>query len=262
MSKNKPMTFSYSKMATYAECPYKYKCKYIDKIPQQPKYYFSFGTAIHAALEFMHAQSKMPSLAEIINYFAGIWNAKDWRDAGFPSSAKYAAFRYDGIAILTKYYSKYASNPACITEYKTDVLIDNLLVRIIADKIQHKSGGHICIIDYKTGKNVMRNPEQLMMYQKITECDPALLARVRSIYGKKIKKIIVDETIYLHVPSLEEHVFPRATISEIKAFWDSALSIANNIREAKFTPTPCDRACKWCDYKTRCPAIGNTGPDL
>lgn len=266
----KPMTFSYSKLSTYRECPQRYKCRYVDKIPQQPKYYFSFGTAVHAALEFMHSQKKMPTLAEVVEAFTKPWDAKNWQDAGYPSKERYAYARADGAGMLTKYYGINAKSKAFATEYKTDVLIDGLLVRIIADKIELDGLGDIkgiCtaslrIIDYKTGKNVVRSPDQLMMYQKVVECDAGMLAILKKKLGKAVKKVQVKETVYLHVPSLEEHPFPRSSPAEIKKFWAGVLKVAADIRAAKFDPAPSEKACKWCDYKMQCPAQKNQGFEL
>ena len=38
------LAFSYSKLSLYEECPLKYKFKYIDKIKEEPKTFFAFGT--------------------------------------------------------------------------------------------------------------------------------------------------------------------------------------------------------------------------
>ncbi len=261
MAKNKPMTFSYSKLSTYKECPRRYKFKYIEKIPGTARHYFAFGNAVHSALEYMHSQKSMPTATEVMAAFTVPWDAKDWRDAGYPYKEAYARARMDGAMMLKEYHAKHKDAETFATEYRTDVLVDGLLVRIIADRIQHLGAGTLRILDYKTGKNVTRTPEQLQMYQKIVECDPKLLAMVKSV-DKKIKKVKVHETVFIHVPTLQEYPFPRYKPTEIKTFWADVLKVAKNIKGEKFDPTPCDRACKWCDYKTRCPAHLQTGPDL
>ena len=45
------LSFSYSKMGMYKECPQKYKFRYVLKLPEKPKYYFAFGSALHKTME-------------------------------------------------------------------------------------------------------------------------------------------------------------------------------------------------------------------
>ncbi|WP_424244657.1 ATP-dependent helicase/DNAse subunit B [Elusimicrobium posterum] len=59
MAKN--LSFSYSKMSLYRECPQKFKFRYIHKIPESPKYYFAFGNAMHKALEYLYNVQQPPS---------------------------------------------------------------------------------------------------------------------------------------------------------------------------------------------------------
>ena len=48
---NKPL--SHSSTSMYLDCPQRFKFRYIDKIPEKPKSFFSFGKSVHAGLEFL-----------------------------------------------------------------------------------------------------------------------------------------------------------------------------------------------------------------
>ena len=70
------LSFSYSKMGMYKECPQKYKFRYVHMLPEQPKYYFAFGSALHEVMEYIYnpANPVFPTLAEALVFFENHWN--------------------------------------------------------------------------------------------------------------------------------------------------------------------------------------------
>ena len=70
------LSFSYSKMGMYKECPQKYKFRYVHMLPEQPKYYFAFGSALHEVMEYIYnpANPVFPTLAEVLVFFEKHWN--------------------------------------------------------------------------------------------------------------------------------------------------------------------------------------------
>ncbi|MDD2804159.1 MAG: PD-(D/E)XK nuclease family protein [Elusimicrobiales bacterium] len=253
------LAFSYSKMSLYEECPLKYKFKYIDKIKEEPKFYFAFGSAIHAALEFLYSvrNPPFPTLDEVCEAFRREWNLKSYLEKGYRTQQKSDDDYQKGLLMLKAYYEHNRARfaPPFLVEYATDVEVDGLLVRTISDRIEHLGGGEITIIDYKTGKDVRREPAQLYMYQKITELDPRLKEKIAETYGTRVNSVRIRELLYYHVPSNKEYTFARADDKEIGNFWERVLGVADSIRGLKFDPTPAERACSWCDYKALCPAF-------
>jgi len=252
-----PLPFSYSKLSLYEECPLKYKFKYIDKIKEEPKSYFAFGHSIHHAMEFLYAVKAppFPALAELLEAFKKDWGLKSYLEKGYRDPLRAEDDYNKGLEMLRNYYRHHEGKFKLpfLLEYSTDVEVDGLLVRIIADKIEYRGGGEIILVDYKTGKDVKRQPDQLHMYQKICELDPRLRERVFTVYGEKISRIRIKQMMYCHVPTLKEYSFDRAGDAEIGIFWDRVLGVAENIRALKFDPSPGDRQCSWCDYKQLCP---------
>ncbi|OGR44316.1 MAG: hypothetical protein A2X35_02510 [Elusimicrobia bacterium GWA2_61_42] len=251
------LSFSYSKMSLYEECPLKYKFKYIDKIKEEPKFYFAFGNSIHTALEFLYSVKAppFPSLEELLEAFRQDWNQKSYLEKGYRAPQKAEDDYQKGLAMLKAYYehNRAAFKPPFLVEYSTDVEVDGLLVRTISDRIEHLGGGEIVIIDYKTGKDVKRQPLQLYMYQKISELDPRLKEKIAETYGQRVSAVKVRQLLYYHVPTLKEYTFERADDKEIGGFWERVLGVADAIKGLKFDPTPGERACAWCDYKSLCP---------
>ena len=253
------LPFSYSKMSLYEECPLKYKFKYIDKIKEEPKYYFAFGSSVHAALEFLYSVKAppFPSLEETLEAFRLDWNRKSYLEKGYRTPQKAEADCQKGLAMLKAYYehNRAGFKPPFLVEYSTDVEVDGLLVRTISDRIEYLGGGEITIIDYKTGKDVKRQPSQLYMYQKISELDPRLKEKIAENYGQRVSSVKIRQLLYYHVPTLKEYVFERADDREIGGFWERVLGVAESIKGLKFDPSPGELQCSWCDYKSLCPAF-------
>ncbi|MBI5743200.1 MAG: PD-(D/E)XK nuclease family protein [Elusimicrobia bacterium] len=251
------LAFSYSKMSLYEECPLKYKFKYIDKIKEEPKFYFAFGSAIHAALEFLYSvrNPPFPTVEELCEAFRKEWNQKSYLEKGYRTQQKSDDDYQKGLLMLKAYYqhNRVRLAPPFLVEYSTDVAVDGLLVRIIADKIEHLGGGKLLVTDYKTGKDVKRQPSQLYMYQKIVELDPRLKEKLAEIYDVRVSSVRIGEMLYYHVPTNKEYHFERADDREIGAFWERVLGVADSIRGLKFDPVPGELQCKWCDYKSLCP---------
>jgi putative RecB family exonuclease len=251
------LAFSYSKMSMYEECPLKYKFKYIDKIKEEPKYYFAFGNSIHHAMEFLYAVKAppFPGIDELLEAFKKDWGLKSYLEKGYKDPLRADEDYQKGLTMLKNYYRHHDGKFKLpfLLEYSTDVEVDGLLVRIIADKIEYQGKGEIVLVDYKTGKDVKRQPSQLYMYQKICELDPRLRERVQSVYGEKVSGVRIKQMLYYHVPTLKEYHFDRAEDAEIGVFWERVLEVAGNIRGLKYDPTPGERQCLWCDYKKLCP---------
>ncbi|MBP5616568.1 MAG: PD-(D/E)XK nuclease family protein [Elusimicrobiaceae bacterium] len=264
MTKN--LSFSYSKMGMYKECPQKYKFRYVHLIPELPKYYFAFGSALHSVMEFIYdpARSGFPTLAQALAYFDKIWNKTTYEQKGYASVEKELAGYAEGRHEIESYYAKHAATfvkPLSV-EMKSTLEIDGLSLISILDRMDYLGGGKIKILDYKTGKTVQREPDQLYMYQKVAETSPTIKALVQQ-QDPGVKKVRVEQLSFYHLPSLTEMTFERAPDKEIVQFWRGVLDVADQIRAGHFAPTPGENQCRWCDYRNICPVYTGreyTGP--
>src|SRR5882762_4436240 len=95
-----PRPLSHSSITLYQECPQKYKFKYIDKIPEKPKHYFSYGQSVHLALEYFYGVKELPapSLADLLKHFKEIWVS-----AGYKDDQTESQYFDDGKALLTAF---------------------------------------------------------------------------------------------------------------------------------------------------------------
>ena len=252
------LSFSYSKMSTYKECPLKYKFRYIDKLYEPPKHFFAFGTALHKAMEYLYSSVNppFPTLQAVLDFFKKDWESTTWQEKGYESVDKELAGYDEAVNIITAYYQKFCQKfvAPVSTEFKTTVDFDDISVVGIVDRIDYLGSGKISIVDYKTGKKIKREPDQLMMYQKLLFGNKELEERVKK-HHPRIKNIEVSNMLFLHLkgPEFEQQVFSPASEEQMQDFWARALGVAENIKQEKFEPNPGEMQCRFCDFKKYCP---------
>lgn len=258
------LSFSYSKMGMYKECPQKYKFRYIDRIPEKPKYYFAFGTALHKVMEYIYSKGGVfPPLEETKKIFTNDWRATTFEDKGYASKEKEEEGYFEGLRIIDAYYQKHAADifsAPLATEFRTTVDIDGLSVISILDRVDYLGQGKVSILDYKTGKTLKREPDQLMMYQKLMTGNKQLLNIVQQ-KDPAAKDIEIGNMLFYHLPSLKEQAFEPASTEEINDFWQGVLKVAADIMGGNFGPDPGETKCRWCDYKHLCPVWNLQGAD-
>ncbi|OVE78232.1 hypothetical protein BVX98_00750, partial [bacterium F11] len=71
----KGRTLSHSSISLYQQCPQKWKFRYVDKVPEKPRAYFSFGKSVHSGLEFLFSTEKegYPAMDEVIDHYKKVW---------------------------------------------------------------------------------------------------------------------------------------------------------------------------------------------
>src|SRR5687767_11662348 len=96
-----PRPLSHSSISMFQECPQKYKFKYIDKIPEKPRHFFSFGQSVHLALEFFYGGTSPtpPTLEELLARYKEQWVSGGYKDPG-----QEAQYFEDGRKILTAFH--------------------------------------------------------------------------------------------------------------------------------------------------------------
>lgn len=258
----KNLSFSYSKLGMYKECPQKYKFRYIHMLPEQPKPYFAFGSALHEVMEYIYnpANAAFPTLPQALDFFEKHWNKTSFDQKGYASPEKELAGYAEGRRIIEAYYAKYAAaffHPLSV-EMKSTLDMDGLSLISILDRIDYLGDGKVKILDYKTGKAVPSTPEQLYMYQKVAENSPTIKALVQK-QDPAVKELRVGQLSFYHLPTLKEVTFERVPDKEIFDFWQGVLQVADKIRAGQFDSTPGETQCRWCDYRNICPVF--TGKD-
>lgn len=236
-----PRPLSHSSITLYNECPQKYKFKYVDKIPEKPRHFFSFGQSVHLALEYFYGpkEPKAPSLEDLLKHYREIWVKPGYRDEN-----QEAEYFEEGRQILTRFYDKHAKSfhvPFSV-EYNFNFEYEGVPLTGKVDRIDKLPDGRLSILDYKTGKKLAAGrldiDAQLTMYQ--FACESQLGAEV-------------GELIFYHLPTLKEHRTVRRDKPLVKELTSRIVETAEGITKDRFDPKPTENVCRWCDYKPLCP---------
>jgi len=244
----KGRTLSHSSISTYQQCPQKWKFRYIDKVPERPRSFFSFGKSVHSGMEYLFAQMKesFPALEKVLTHYR-----EGWLSEGYETPAQEKWFFKEGERILKGFYAKHKDDRKKVVdvELKFTIDIEGVPVTGYIDRIDETASGGLGIVDYKTGKafdksRVRRDP-QLTMYQ----------LACRDVFGKEVETV----TLY-HLNSLTPLTVPAHTAHQEKELKALVVTAAQGINEKKFEPQPEPTGyCRWCDYMQICPAFANKG---
>lgn len=265
-----PRPLSYSSLRTYLECPLRWKFLYVDKLPEAPRSYFSFGRTIHSVLEELvrpflvpesvprksagKAQRRLDqwhgegplversphplSKDELLATYARLWV----RD-GYTSPEEESRYKALGENMLLRYYDHFLEEhprPVAIEQYLQSSL-GGIPVHGYVDRIDLTSSGGLEVLDYKTSRDLSiqeaRDSDQLAMYQVLVEHNYALPVERLTLY---------------HLRSLTPHSTPARGAPAIAQLSQKVGDVADGIRGERFDPTP-GRQCERCDFRAICP---------
>ena len=244
---NKPL--SHSSVSLYETCPQRFKFRYIDKLPEKPKPFFSFGKSVHAGLEFLFAKlsGPWPSVEELVDFYK-----KNWLREGYETPEQERDYYLDGERILKGFYEKHKNDlrQSMFVEYKFNLHIEGVPVTGFVDRIDKTESGRLHIIDYKTGKafdkSRVKEDPQLSLYQlALTE-----------LLGLEVESV----TLY-HLNSLTPLTTPAHSPSLLEGVRARVRHAAEGIAAGRFEPVPDEKGhCRFCDYKPVCPAFAASSP--
>lgn len=259
---------SYSSYRTYLECPLRWKFLYVDRIPETPRGYFTFGRVVHSVLEELVRPLVVPSARRAGETEsqrtlddwqsrprdAGDfpWMSRDqmlaaydrlWSSEGYTSPEEEARYRALGRELLGRYYDRLADhrpNPVAVEEH-LEARWDGIPIHGYIDRIDRTAAGGLEILDYKTSRELSaedaKDSDQLSLYQVLVE----------SNYTEPVEGL----TLY-HLRSLTPiRVAPRDRAS-LTSLYDRLGTVADGIRAEAYEPTP-GRHCSRCDFRSLCP---------
>jgi len=240
---------SHSSIKLYEDCPKKWYFKYIEKLPEKEKPFFSFGKSLHSALEFLYKDQGLlfPSLEELLKTYEQVWLTK-----GYESPESEENYKAEGRQILTEYYEKNKAvfrRPLAV-EHQFNLEVSGIKVIGFIDRIDKVAGDRLSIVDYKTGKEITRKraatDPQLTMYQMACEQDFGLKADSLIFYH------LNSQTPVTSGPHSEEQVRSlRENIVRVGTAIQKAIAADDNGRD--FKPDPGEPKCNWCDFRPHCP---------
>jgi putative RecB family exonuclease len=266
---------SYSSYHTYSECPLRWKFLYIDRLPETPHGYFTFGRVVHSVLEELVRPLLMPGARRLASGDAqrtlDDWHAggatapsrppitreellalydRTWTSDGYASPEEEARYRALGRDLLLRYYQRFLKEhptPVAVEEH-LETSWDGIPIHGYIDRIDRTVEGGLEILDYKTSRELSgddaRDSEQLSIYQVLVENN----------YTEPVEGL----TLY-HLRSLTPHRVPPRPKETLDTLHDRLGTVVDGIRAEAYEPTP-GRQCSRCDFQSRCPEFRSVPP--
>jgi len=246
--------YSHSKLATYENCPHKYKLQYIDRIelPEGGEGIEAFlGSRVHDVLEKLYKQlilTKMNTLEDLLAYFKDEWD-RNWHGnvaivkKGFTKDH----YRNAGKESITNYYKRHQpfnQSKTLATEQLLTFKIDDYTIRGFIDRLSQRDNGTYEVHDYKTSgslpsQNKLDNDRQLALYQ---------------IGIKEKFRDAKDIRLIWHYLIFDKEFTSTRSDAQLKDLRKEVLSLIKTIeKDSKFEPIE-SNLCSWCEYPEYCPA--------
>jgi len=246
------VTYSHSRLATFEQCPFKFKLKYIDKVvPEIENTIESYlGSIVHNTLEWVYIETKkekVPTIDDTIVYYAESW------EKGFSLEIKIVKknltakdYFEKGVKFLLDYYVRHApfnDNTLEIEKRISIKLNEDSNLQGFIDRLTYNSeAGEYEIHDYKTAAN-------LPTKEKI-ESDRQL-----ALYSIAIKeKFGFDKEVVLiwHYLAHDMDIVSRRTNEQLEQLKKDIIHLIKQIETETDFPYRESALCGWCEYKNTC----------
>lgn len=247
--------YSHSQLATFEQCPLKYRFRYIDKIrkPQEQGVEAFTGSLVHETLEKLYcdlAYEKLNSLDELLAWYCGAWQ-KEWRPEikMVREGLTEENYRDYGARCIRTYYERYKpfrQSQTLGTEMRLAFSLDDAGLypfQGYIDRLARRGDGTYEIHDYKTGGHLPSQAEadhdrQLALYQAGLESRWPDAQRVELIW---------------HYVGCGQTLVSHRNPDQVRAAREAAMVVIYRINATtEFVPVK-SRLCDWCEYKPDCP---------
>lgn len=249
--------FSHSKLSMFEQCPFKYKCRYIDHL--EPDFAQSIeahlGVCVHETLEWLYLlvnkeKQQTPTIDSVVEHYSHLW-ADKFRDEFKVNSQTKTVQDYfnSGVQFLVDYYMKHQPfvDGTLETELEVQIDLDNdgryLLKGYIDRLVFNKETGEYEIHDYKTGslprdKNKFETDRQLALYS----------IAIKEIFGKDKKVCLV-----WHYLAHDHKFCIYKTDEQLEQLKKDIKSLIEKIKSTKTFITTPSMLCNWCEFRSKCP---------
>ena len=242
-----PKKLSYSQLNDYKTCPWKYRYKYILKIPAPPTPPLSFGISVHEALREFEARTirgeklKLSDLLKMYN--------THFLEEGYRDKKEKSVYRRRGEKMLRNFYRSYKDRlfPAFMVEKGFEIKLGGKTITGRIDRIGKDKDGDFEIIDYKTSdlstkdikdlEKKAKKDDQLLIYsiaaREALGVDPKTIGFFYLDGGKKVLVDLKEEEISKRKKDIEDRI--------------------KKISKGEFGATPGPH-CTWCPFNKICPS--------
>ncbi len=249
-------TYSHTKMATFKQCPLKYKFRYIDRIKPEIDFIEAFmGKCVHKVLETFYDRSVISyeklELDDHLCYFDHIWKWMSNPSIRYAREGQTAEqYKKIGERCVSNYFNRYAPfDHRGTLGIEMKVELSNITrghsILGYIDRLSYapKDDGVVEIHDYKTSKHLPSRKElekdrQLSLYQ----------IAVEGMYPDAKRIELVWHYLY-H----DKELRLTRTFDELGQIMDEVLYSIHKIELEKEFKARSGFLCKWCSYQYMCP---------
>lgn len=246
-------SYSHSKIATYEQCPQKYKFRYIDGIEPLKRTIEAFmGDLVHRTLaklyEDLHV-SRLDACKEILGFYKQQW------DSSFTPRIKVVRagtspqdYFESGKAMIQSYYRRFQPfNQAATLALELDAtfpLAAGTDFHGVIDRVAKVSDDSYEIHDYKTSRRLppreqFNQDRQLPLYE---------------IAFRHVWPAVKRVTLVWHYLAFDHEYRIRKRLGELDRVKHSTLKLIRTIEAVSSFPTHESPLCDWCEYYDICPA--------
>lgn len=246
--------YSYTRLSTYKQCPYRYRLKYIERIPEEIKTVERFmGSIVHKVLERLYKNlisAKTTPLDKLLGYYNKIWD-KNWDNTVkiVKQDLSVDDHRELGEGCIKNYYESYYpfdQSKTIAVEKRISFSLDEAgKCRIIGfiDRLAVTPDGAYEIHDYKTDRSFPT--------QKEKDEDKQF-----ALYYMGIKEMWRDVQyvrLIWHYLVFGKEISSSRTDEEIEKLRAEKIAIISDIESAAEFPPYESALCSCCSYQAICP---------
>lgn len=242
--------FSFTKLSTYNDCPWKYRYAFVLQVPKRGSHALSYGSSIHKTLynfftlwKERQTEKASVSLAELLTMYD-----RSFIDEWYPTKKMMKEYYEQGKEALTAWYhrtSKVMPNVLRL-EQVFNLKVDEFVINGAIDRIDRLGGTEekpeVKIVDYKTGKvkdKFDRDDKYQLLIYALAVKDPSILA------GD------VKELEYYFIDANEPKSM-SPTEKDTTAALDWVRQTVGKIQSGDFRATPSKFVCDFCDFREIC----------
>ena len=246
-----PPHLSPSSMATFRQCPLKFKYNKIDKIPDPSGKEALMGNFVHDVLEELYGLPPEDRSKEQAQSLArSIWAERNWEKRVsplIPDDDEYRMFRWKAWWCIENLWK--IENPGEIEpdglEFELNGEVSGVQLKGFIDRFTMSEDGGVVISDYKTGKV----PRAEYVDERF---------RQLRIYGTLIDALDIGHTSGLELLYLKDGVrfevpFGDEDITDTSTYIRSAKDDIDKACATGDFPAQKSVLCGWCSYKNICP---------
>jgi putative RecB family exonuclease len=250
-----PTSLSPSKVTSFKECGLAFRLSTIERLPEPPSPHAAKGTLVHRALQLLFweeppgERSRDAAAAKLNHAVPEILDGPEYDGLRLGADER-EEFLADAAVLLDHYFELEDPNGVRMigTELRMSVMVGNLKLSGVIDRLELDDDGELVVTDYKTGRAPLAHFEQgrltgVHFYALL--CEQVLGRR-----PSRVQLLHLREPLAISTTPSDQSV--RGLRQQTQAIWSA---VERACEREDFRPKP-GRLCQWCAYHEYCPAVG------